>query len=270
VAALEDAMLEQSPSNSVHSNQETEPHGELEQKVSSLELENKLLKNEVASLNQEMATVLQRSKDAQNGLYLKIKKICSPLYLVSSISVMIFSYNVLEFKILSHNFLSFHIDILLALSEVAVMRKKMDGYQRNQSQSDQFVRELQSRESDLMEAIQAKDSQLGVLRIRLEEADKQVESKQQAISDLQKERGRSVRNEFMSTERFSFILFHTLYIQSNQKFKISSSFVVSIYQFYLLGMYHLVYRKINTDKCMYYFNLYINKTYLTVDGGNFR
>ena len=67
VAALEDAMLEQSPSNSVHSNQEVEPHREFEQKVSSLELENKLLKNEVASLNQEMATVLQRSKDAQSG-----------------------------------------------------------------------------------------------------------------------------------------------------------------------------------------------------------
>lgn len=77
MAALEDAMLEQSPSNSVHSNQEVEPHGELEQKVSSLELENKLLKNEVASLNQEMATVLQRSKDAKNGLYPKIKEICN-------------------------------------------------------------------------------------------------------------------------------------------------------------------------------------------------
>lgn len=72
VAALEDAMLEQSPSNSVHSNQETEPHSELQQKVSSLELENKLLKNEVASLNQEMATVLQRSKDAQNGKWINL------------------------------------------------------------------------------------------------------------------------------------------------------------------------------------------------------
>lgn len=73
VAALEDAMLEQSPSNSVHSNQETEPHSELQQKVSSLELENKLLKNEVASLNQEMATVLQRSKDAQNGKWINLR-----------------------------------------------------------------------------------------------------------------------------------------------------------------------------------------------------
>lgn len=144
VAALEDAMLEQSPSNSVHSNQETEPHCELQQKVSSLELENKLLKNEVASLNQEMATVLQRSKDAQN--------------------------------------------------EVELMRKKLEGNQRTQSQSDQMVRELQSRESDLMEALQAKDSQLGVLRIRLEEADKQIESKQKSIAGLEGERSRILRD----------------------------------------------------------------------------
>lgn len=144
VAALEDAMLEQSPSNSVHSNQETEPHSDLQQKVSSLELENKLLKNEVASLNQEMATVLQRSKDAQN--------------------------------------------------EVELMRKKLEGNQRTQSQSDQMVRELQSRESDLMEALQAKDSQLGVLRIRLEEADKQIESKQKSIAGLEDERSRILRD----------------------------------------------------------------------------
>lgn len=144
VAALEDAMLEQSPSNSVHSNQETEPHSELQQKVSSLELENKLLKNEVASLNQEMATVLQRSKDAQN--------------------------------------------------EAELMRKKLEGNQRTQSQSDQMVRELQSRESDLMEALQAKDSQLGVLRIRLEEADKQIESKQKSIASLEDDRSRILRD----------------------------------------------------------------------------
>ncbi|XP_022330942.2 golgin subfamily A member 5-like [Crassostrea virginica] len=144
VAALEDAMLEQSPSNSVHSNQEAEPHREFEQKVSSLELENKLLKNEVASLNQEMATVLQRSKDAQ--------------------------------------------------SDMELMRKTLEGHQRTQSQSDQMVRELQSRESDLMEALQAKDSQLGVLRIRLEEADKQIESKQRSISGLEDERTRILRD----------------------------------------------------------------------------
>lgn len=86
-------------------------------------------------------------------------------------------------------------------SESELMRRKLEGNQRTQSQSDQMVRELQSRESDLMEALQAKDSQLGVLRIRLEEADKQIESKQKSIASLEDDRSRSVRDkENLSTE----------------------------------------------------------------------
>lgn len=86
-------------------------------------------------------------------------------------------------------------------SESELMRRKLEGNQRTQSQSDQMVRELQSRESDLMEALQAKDSQLGVLRIRLEEADKQIESKQKSIASLEDDRSRSVRDkEYLSTE----------------------------------------------------------------------
>ena len=37
--------------------------------LSSLELENKLLKNEVASLNQEMSSALSRARKAQEGRY---------------------------------------------------------------------------------------------------------------------------------------------------------------------------------------------------------
>jgi hypothetical protein len=47
VATLAEAMLDQSPSNSVHSNQDQESHDGAQQNLSSLELENKLLKNEV-------------------------------------------------------------------------------------------------------------------------------------------------------------------------------------------------------------------------------
>ena len=36
---------------------------------SSLELENRLLKNEVTSLNQEMASVIERAKNSQEGGY---------------------------------------------------------------------------------------------------------------------------------------------------------------------------------------------------------
>lgn len=40
---------------------------QLSQVVSGLRLENQLLRNEVSSLNQEMATLVQRAKDTQEG-----------------------------------------------------------------------------------------------------------------------------------------------------------------------------------------------------------
>ena len=40
------------------------------QATSSLELENRLLKNEVTSLNQEMASVIERAKNSQEGVWL--------------------------------------------------------------------------------------------------------------------------------------------------------------------------------------------------------
>ena len=53
----------------VENHQPTDQH-----QLSSLELENKLLKNEVASLNQEMASALNRAKKAQTGEY-KLKNL---------------------------------------------------------------------------------------------------------------------------------------------------------------------------------------------------
>ena len=46
--------------------------GPTQQQLSSLELENRLLKNEVASLNQEMSSLINRAKDSQDG------KLCDP------------------------------------------------------------------------------------------------------------------------------------------------------------------------------------------------
>lgn len=66
MAALEDAMQDQSPSNSVHSNQDIESRDN-PMTTSSLDLENRLLKNEIASLNQEMTSLVQRAKDSETG-----------------------------------------------------------------------------------------------------------------------------------------------------------------------------------------------------------
>ena len=57
---------------------ETGHHHERQQtadqhQLSSLELENKLLKNEVASLNQEMTSALNRAKKAQHGKEYSLK-----------------------------------------------------------------------------------------------------------------------------------------------------------------------------------------------------
>ena len=68
VDALADAMKE-SPAGSDHNSApEMENNESGDTRISALELENRLLKNEVSSLNQEMTTVIQRAKTAQTGM----------------------------------------------------------------------------------------------------------------------------------------------------------------------------------------------------------
>ncbi|XP_050405354.1 golgin subfamily A member 5 [Patella vulgata] len=137
---LADALHE-SPAQSVHSSQGSGPPRESTQHISSLELENRLLRNEVASLNTEMASLLQRSKEAQTEL------------------------------------------------ENAKMKVN-----KSNSENDQVVRELRARENDLTEALAAKDSQLAILRVRLEEADNSVTSMKQQIGGLQTQRERILQD----------------------------------------------------------------------------
>ena len=69
VDVLADAMKE-SPVGSDQSALDSD-HAEVseqkERQLSSLELENRLLRNEVASLNEEMAGLISRSKDSEAG-----------------------------------------------------------------------------------------------------------------------------------------------------------------------------------------------------------
>jgi chromosome segregation ATPase len=73
---------------------------------------------------------------------------------------------------------------------LAKLREKLKDQSRNVSKSDQSVRELQNREQDLLEAIGAKDSQLGVLRIRLEEADRELQNRQKHLESLKSDKER--------------------------------------------------------------------------------
>ena len=70
------------------------------------------------------------------------------------------------------------------------MKRQFDSHSHHQSQNDQLIRELQSRESDLNEALQAKDSQLAVLRVRLEETDKELSGAKKSIERLESENQR--------------------------------------------------------------------------------
>ncbi|XP_060938522.1 golgin subfamily A member 5 [Limanda limanda] len=108
--------------------------------LSSLRLENQLLRSEVASLNQEMASVIQRAKDLQD--------------------------------------------------ELNQARMRADRWNSEQSHTDRTLREHRSQVEDLAEALSAKDGQLAVLKIRLDEADQMLKSRSVALEEAQKERSR--------------------------------------------------------------------------------
>ncbi|XP_008300926.1 golgin subfamily A member 5 [Stegastes partitus] len=128
------------------SRQEPPPPSEEPQSqiLSSLRLENQLLRSEVASLNQEMASVIQRAKDLQD--------------------------------------------------ELNQARLRADRWNTEQSHTDRTLRELRSQVDDLTEALSAKDGQLAVLKIRLDEADQLLKSRSVALEEAQKEKSRIMQD----------------------------------------------------------------------------
>lgn len=142
--ALADAMKE-SPPVSISSNGEAEHQDNAEAHLSALELENRLLKNEVASLNQEISSLINHAKKSQ--------------------------------------------------TELVKTKEKLTEYTDSASLHDQLVQELQTREADLQEALRAKDSQLAVLRLQLEEADRSASSRQREMASLQTEQERLLQTQ---------------------------------------------------------------------------
>ncbi|RUS70161.1 hypothetical protein EGW08_022080 [Elysia chlorotica] len=151
VDVLADAMKE-SPVGSDQSAPDSDHAEASEQKerhLSSLELENRLLRNEVASLNEEMASLISRSKDSE--------------------------------------------------AEASKLRSKLASQSNSASMHDQLVRELQARELDLTEALKAKDAQLAVLRVRLDEADRRIVSKERNLEEIKIERERILQDHSHSS-----------------------------------------------------------------------
>ncbi|KAL2099175.1 hypothetical protein ACEWY4_005655 [Coilia grayii] len=114
------------------------------QVLSNLRLENQLLRSEVASLNQEMASVIQRAKDTQE--------------------------------------------------ELNIARARTDKWNTDQSRTDRTLRELRSQVDDLTEALSAKDGQLAVLKVRLDEADQLLKVRNSALEEAQNEKSRILQD----------------------------------------------------------------------------
>ncbi|XP_026079322.1 golgin subfamily A member 5 isoform X1 [Carassius auratus] len=116
-----------------------------EQVISNLRLENQLLRNEVSSLNQEMASLIQRAKNMQE--------------------------------------------------EVNLSRARAEKWNSDQSRVDHMVRELRAQVDDLTEALSAKDGQLAVLKVRLDEADQLLKARSSALEEAQNERVRIIQDQ---------------------------------------------------------------------------
>lgn len=76
----------------------------------------------------------------------------------------------------------------LSPSELNQTRLRADKWNSEQYQTDRMLRELRSQVDDLTEALSAKDGQLAVLKIRLDEADQLLKSRNAALVEVQKEK----------------------------------------------------------------------------------
>ena len=91
------------------------------------------------------------------------------------------------------------------------LRQKLEVLGRQLSTSEQICRDLRSRESDLQEMLSSKETQLDVLRMRLDEADRLLELEKQRIVDVQTERDRLVPRHLSSHFSWFFIIYVTHY-----------------------------------------------------------
>lgn len=78
----------------------------------------------------------------------------------------------------------------IAYLEMKRMVKKLDHWNSQISSNDKLVRELREREKDMTAAMDAKDSQLAILKVRLQEADQELLVKQNVIEELTSENER--------------------------------------------------------------------------------
>lgn len=84
--------------------------------------------------------------------------------------------------------------------------KELEKQSKQLLRSEQTVRELQDRESDLLKTIEAKETQTSLLRLRLEEADGNLKLQKMKVNDLISENDRILQDHSMSTGVQSYAL----------------------------------------------------------------
>ncbi len=112
----------------------------LKQTISNYKLENKLLKREINSLNEELVSIMSKLSGQEE--------------------------------------------------KEAVYESEIHALREQASRTDHMIRQLRSHDEDLQASLEARDSQIGVLRARLSEADRKVEEQQKQLAgaDSEKER----------------------------------------------------------------------------------
>ena len=79
---------------------------------------------------------------------------------------------------------------LFFLIELNKARARVEKWNVDHSKTDRITRELRAQVDDLTEAMAAKDSQLAVLKVRLQEADQLLNTRTEALEALQSEKSR--------------------------------------------------------------------------------
>ena len=75
-------------------------------------------------------------------------------------------------------------------AELTQARARAEKWNTDQSRTDRTVRELRAQVDDLTEALSAKDAQLAILKVRLDEADQLLKARSCALEEAQNERSR--------------------------------------------------------------------------------
>ena len=78
----------------------------------------------------------------------------------------------------------------IIILELQKVKQQWNQWSTQASASDAVIRELQSREIDFTEALNAKDTQLAVFRVRLQETDNEIKTLKTKIQGLEKEHER--------------------------------------------------------------------------------